>query len=100
MKQFVVLAAMIRGSQILFFFFLVACNNCYSSYFCFGSFYYFGYCRCLFIRFSRFGYWLNVILLLLYGLTVFLAGLGANCGYDLRNIIALSTLRLLGLMVL
>jgi NADH-ubiquinone oxidoreductase chain 5 len=43
---------------------------------------------------------LNVILLLVYGLTIFMAGLGANFEYDLKGIIALSTLRQLGLMVM
>ena len=53
----------------------------------------------LFIRFSHsFNYWLNVILLLISGLTIFIEGLGANFEFDLRKIIALSTLRQLGLM--
>lgn len=39
------------------------------------------------------------ILLLLGGLTMFMAGLGANFEYDLKKIIALSTLRQLGLMM-
>jgi hypothetical protein len=34
----------------------------------------------LLIRFSPFGYWLNVVLLLVSRLTVFIAGLVANCG--------------------
>jgi len=47
-----------------------------------------------------FSYWLNVILLLVSGLTIFMAGLGANFEFDLRRIIALSTLRQLGLMII
>ena len=31
---------------------------------------------------------------------MFMAGLGANCEYDLRGIIAVSTLRQLGLMII
>jgi len=53
----------------------------------------------LLIRFGpSFDYWLNVILLLVSGLTIFMAGLGANFELDLRRIIALSTLSHLGLM--
>jgi NADH-ubiquinone oxidoreductase chain 5 len=53
------------------------------------------------IRFSpSFGYLLNIILLLISGLTIFMAGLGANFEYNLKNIIGLSTLRQLGLMIL
>jgi len=48
----------------------------------------------LLIRFSpTFRYWLNIILLLVSGLTMFMAGLVANFEFDLRRIIALSTLR-------
>jgi len=48
----------------------------------------------LLICFSpSFSYWLNVILLLVSGLTIFIAGLGANFEFDLKRIIALSTLR-------
>ncbi|RWS06001.1 NADH dehydrogenase subunit 5 (mitochondrion)-like protein [Dinothrombium tinctorium] len=55
----------------------------------------------LLIRFSpSFGLWLNGFLLLISGLTIFIAGLGANFEYDLRRIIALSTLRQLGLMIM
>lgn len=39
------------------------------------------------------------ILLLLGGLTIFIAGLGANFEFDLKKIIALSTLRQLGLII-
>lgn len=39
------------------------------------------------------------VLLLLGGLTIFIAGLGANFEYDLKKIIALSTLRQLGLII-
>jgi NADH-ubiquinone oxidoreductase chain 5 len=54
----------------------------------------------LLIRFSpSFGYRPNVILLLVSGLTIFIAGLGANFEYDLKKIIALSTLRQLSLMI-
>jgi NADH-ubiquinone oxidoreductase chain 5 len=52
----------------------------------------------LLIRFSpSFRYWLNAILLLVSGLTIFMAGLGANFQLDLWRIIALSTLSHLGL---
>nr|YP_009351034.1 NADH dehydrogenase subunit 5 [Planicapritermes planiceps]AQP28422.1 NADH dehydrogenase subunit 5 [Planicapritermes planiceps] len=55
----------------------------------------------LLIRFSPcFNYWLNVILLLISGLTMFMAGLGANFEFDLKSIIALSTLSQLGLMIM
>ena len=48
----------------------------------------------LLIRFRPcFNYWLNVILLLVSGLTIFIAGLGANFEFDLKRIIALSTVR-------
>nr|WNL53790.1 NADH dehydrogenase subunit 5 [Nasutitermes sp. 1 MLW-2023a]WNL53803.1 NADH dehydrogenase subunit 5 [Nasutitermes sp. 1 MLW-2023a] len=55
----------------------------------------------LLVRFSpSFGYWLNVFLLLVSGLTMFMAGLGANFEFDLSSIIALSTLSQLGLMIM
>ena len=55
----------------------------------------------LLIRFSpSFRCWLNIILLFISGLTMFMAGLGANFEFDLRRIIALSTLRQLGLMII
>jgi NADH-ubiquinone oxidoreductase chain 5 len=55
----------------------------------------------LLIRFSpSFSSWLNVILLLVSGLTIFITGLGANFEFDLKRIIALSTLRQLGLMIM
>nr|AIY62017.1 NADH dehydrogenase subunit 5 [Constrictotermes cavifrons] len=55
----------------------------------------------LLIRFSpSFSYWLNVFLLLISGLTMFMAGLGANFEFDLSSIIALSTLSQLGLMIM
>ena len=54
----------------------------------------------LLIRFSlSFTYWLNVVLLLVSG-SIFVAGLGANFEFDLKGIIALSTLRQLGLMII
>jgi NADH-ubiquinone oxidoreductase chain 5 len=54
----------------------------------------------LLIRFrSAFSGWLNIFLLLFSGLTIFMAGLGANFEFDLRRIIALSTLSQLGLIV-
>nr|URX53352.1 NADH dehydrogenase subunit 5 [Calcaritermes sp.] len=54
----------------------------------------------LLIRFSpAFGGWLCTFLLLFSGLTMFMAGLGANFEYDLSKIIALSTLSQLGLMI-
>nr|YP_006504046.1 NADH dehydrogenase subunit 5 [Cryptocercus relictus]AFM92546.1 NADH dehydrogenase subunit 5 [Cryptocercus relictus] len=43
--------------------------------------------------------WLNIMLLLISGLTMFMSGLGANFEYDLSSIIALSTLSQLGLMI-
>nr|YP_009350124.1 NADH dehydrogenase subunit 5 [Nasutitermes diabolus]AQP26389.1 NADH dehydrogenase subunit 5 [Nasutitermes diabolus] len=55
----------------------------------------------LLIRFSpSFSYWLNIFLLLVSGLTMFMAGLGANFEFDLKSIIALSTLSQLGLMIM
>nr|YP_009434171.1 NADH dehydrogenase subunit 5 [Hospitalitermes medioflavus]AQP30095.1 NADH dehydrogenase subunit 5 [Hospitalitermes medioflavus] len=55
----------------------------------------------LLVRFSpSFGCWLNVFLLLVSGLTMFMAGLGANFEFDLSSIIALSTLSQLGLMIM
>nr|URX53844.1 NADH dehydrogenase subunit 5 [Postelectrotermes sp. 2 AB-2022a]URX53883.1 NADH dehydrogenase subunit 5 [Kalotermitidae sp. 1 AB-2022a]URX53935.1 NADH dehydrogenase subunit 5 [Kalotermitidae sp. 1 AB-2022a] len=54
----------------------------------------------LLIRFSpAFSSWLCIFLLLFSGLTMFMAGLGANFEYDLSKIIALSTLSQLGLMI-
>nr|UXD79084.1 NADH dehydrogenase subunit 5 [Stolotermes victoriensis] len=54
----------------------------------------------LLIRFSVvFGDKLNGLLLLISGLTMFMAGVGANFEYDLSSIIALSTLSQLGLMI-
>nr|WGO58075.1 NADH dehydrogenase subunit 5 [Rhabdoblatta omei] len=54
----------------------------------------------LLIRFSSsFSPLLNMILLLISGLTMFMAGMGANFEYDLKKIIALSTLSQLGLMM-
>lgn len=55
----------------------------------------------LLIRFSpSFSCLLNTMLLLVSALTIFMAGLGANFEYDLRKIIALSTLRQLGLIIM
>ena len=55
----------------------------------------------LLIHFSPFfNYWLNVILLLVSGLTIFIAGLEANFEFDLKRIIALSTLRQLRFMII
>ena len=55
----------------------------------------------LFIHFSpSFSYWLNVILLLVSGLTILIAGLGANFEFGLKRIIALCTLRQLHLMII
>uniref|UniRef100_A0AB38ZFY1 NADH-ubiquinone oxidoreductase chain 5 n=1 Tax=Bactrocera cinnabaria TaxID=3138142 RepID=A0AB38ZFY1_9MUSC len=55
----------------------------------------------LLIRFNVLlsGSWLGSLLLLLSGLTMFMAGLGANFEFDLKKIIALSTLSQLGLMM-
>ena len=47
-----------------------------------------------------FSYWLNADLLLVSGLTIFIAGLGANFEFDLKRIIALSTLRQLDLITI
>nr|YP_010400380.1 NADH dehydrogenase subunit 5 [Protomiltogramma cincta]UQS76079.1 NADH dehydrogenase subunit 5 [Protomiltogramma cincta] len=44
-------------------------------------------------------FWMGDFLLLLSGLTMFMAGLGANYEFDLKKIIALSTLSQLGLMM-
>nr|UQJ73584.1 NADH dehydrogenase subunit 5 [Diamesa sp. 7XL] len=43
--------------------------------------------------------WMGSTLLLISGLTMFMAGLGANFEFDLKKIIALSTLSQLGLMM-
>nr|AYW52614.1 NADH dehydrogenase subunit 5 [Heterostomus curvipalpis] len=43
--------------------------------------------------------WLGQLLLLISGLTMFMAGIGANFEFDLKKIIALSTLSQLGLMM-
>nr|QUL58792.1 NADH dehydrogenase subunit 5 [Sarcophaga angarosinica] len=43
--------------------------------------------------------WMGSLLLLISGLTMFMAGLGANYEFDLKKIIALSTLSQLGLMM-
>nr|YP_010946733.1 NADH dehydrogenase subunit 5 [Panesthia strelkovi]WGO57464.1 NADH dehydrogenase subunit 5 [Panesthia strelkovi] len=54
----------------------------------------------LLIRFSpSFGMSLNTFLLLISSLTMFMAGIGANFEFDLKKIIALSTLSQLGLMM-
>nr|YP_010999065.1 NADH dehydrogenase subunit 5 [Eupolyphaga nigrinotum]WPM91823.1 NADH dehydrogenase subunit 5 [Eupolyphaga nigrinotum] len=54
----------------------------------------------LLIRFSPlFSDRVNMLLLLISGLTMFMSGLGANFEYDLSSIIALSTLSQLGLMM-
>nr|URX53961.1 NADH dehydrogenase subunit 5 [Cryptotermes domesticus] len=54
----------------------------------------------LLIRFSpAFSDYMCVFLFIVSGLTMFMAGLGANFEYDLKSIIALSTLSQLGLMI-
>nr|YP_010827593.1 NADH dehydrogenase subunit 5 [Cheddikulama straminea]WFD61189.1 NADH dehydrogenase subunit 5 [Cheddikulama straminea] len=54
----------------------------------------------LLIRFSKaFPEWLMNFLLVISVLTMFMSGLGANFEYDLKKIIALSTLSQLGLMM-
>nr|QZP41016.1 NADH dehydrogenase subunit 5 [Geoscapheus dilatatus] len=54
----------------------------------------------LLIRFSpSFSLSLNTFLLLISSLTMFMAGIGANFEFDLKKIIALSTLSQLGLMM-
>nr|AVE15759.1 NADH dehydrogenase subunit 5 [Creobroter sp. JZ-2017] len=54
----------------------------------------------LLIRFSKaFPSWLLKFLLVISVLTMFMSGLGANFEYDLKKIIALSTLSQLGLMM-
>jgi len=45
------------------------------------------------------GTYLGYLLLLIGGLTIFIAGLGANYEFDLKKIIALSTLSQLGLII-
>jgi NADH-ubiquinone oxidoreductase chain 5 len=55
----------------------------------------------LLIRFSpSFGYWLNVIFLLVSGLIIFMAGLGANFEFDLSRIIVLFNLNQLNRMII
>nr|ASY97913.1 NADH dehydrogenase subunit 5 [Pseudocreobotra wahlbergii] len=54
----------------------------------------------LLIRFSKvFPSWMLKLLLVISVLTMFMSGLGANFEYDLKKIIALSTLSQLGLMM-
>nr|YP_009255460.1 NADH dehydrogenase subunit 5 [Anopheles laneanus]AND46709.1 NADH dehydrogenase subunit 5 [Anopheles laneanus]AWB98336.1 NADH dehydrogenase subunit 5 [Anopheles laneanus] len=55
----------------------------------------------LLIRFNVLlvNWWMGQFLLLVSGLTMFMAGLGANFEFDLKKIIALSTLSQLGLMM-
>lgn len=55
----------------------------------------------LLIRFNRLllESLIGKVLLLISGLTIFMAGLGANFEFDLKKIIALSTLRQLGLII-
>jgi NADH-ubiquinone oxidoreductase chain 5 len=54
----------------------------------------------LLIRFNfGFSYYIIMILLFVGSLTIFIAGLGANYEFDLKKIIALSTLSQLGLII-
>lgn len=54
----------------------------------------------LLIRFNySINYYILIFLLFISLLTIFMAGLGANFEYDLKKIIALSTLRQLGLII-
>nr|AML26076.1 NADH dehydrogenase subunit 5 [Staphylinidae sp. BMNH 1274254] len=54
----------------------------------------------LLIRFNfSFNYYMMMILLFIGSMTMFMAGLGANFEFDLKKIIALSTLSQLGLMM-
>nr|YP_009935551.1 NADH dehydrogenase subunit 5 [Prosopocoilus astacoides]QNS37130.1 NADH dehydrogenase subunit 5 [Prosopocoilus astacoides]UTM10021.1 NADH dehydrogenase subunit 5 [Prosopocoilus astacoides castaneus] len=54
----------------------------------------------LLIRFNFcMGFWTSMFLLFVASLTMFMAGLGASYEYDLKKIIALSTLSQLGLMM-
>jgi NADH-ubiquinone oxidoreductase chain 5 len=97
----VILAAMTRSAQIPFSSWLPAAIAAptpvsalvHSSTLVTGGVY-------LLIRFSpAINSWLCTFLLRFSGLTMFMAGLGANLEYDLRKIIALSTLRQLGLII-
>lgn len=56
----------------------------------------------LLIRFNILVYnsFIGQLLLLIAGLTIFISGLGANFEFDLKKIIALSTLRQLGLIII
>jgi NADH-ubiquinone oxidoreductase chain 5 len=58
-----------------------------------------GVCKLIPFRLP-FSYSVNIILLLVSGLTIFIAGLGVNFEFDLKRIIVLSTLRQLGLMIM
>jgi NADH-ubiquinone oxidoreductase chain 5 len=80
---------------------LVACSDsCFYSSCCFTASILVTARVYLLIHFSPFKYQLNVILLLISGLTMFMAGLGVNSAYDSRRKIALPALRQLGLMIM
>ena len=89
----IVLAALARSAQIPFSSWLHAALVHSSTLVTAGVY--------LLVRFSpSFSYWLNVILLLVSGLTIFMAGHGANFEFDLRRFIALTTFRQLDLMII
>jgi NADH-ubiquinone oxidoreductase chain 5 len=76
------------------------CYGCADAGFWISSSIYLGYHWGLLIRFSpAHSDWFFFPLLIFSGLTIFMADLGANFEYDLRNIIVFSTLRQLGLII-
>nr|YP_002456379.1 NADH dehydrogenase subunit 5 [Teleogryllus emma]ACB12519.1 NADH dehydrogenase subunit 5 [Teleogryllus emma] len=86
------------------FFFLTSCSYSFShTRFCFIVFFYSCYCGGVYLL-IRFGmiielYSMSNFVLFIGCLTMFMSGLGANFEFDLKSIIALSTLSQLGLMM-